>query len=151
MAGTAEGLRRFVFGVFMLGLVGMEVELVLLEHTDGAWQWTPIVMIALAIAVASWHALTHNKRSVRAQQWLMLLFVACGLAGIALHLKGNLEFELELHAGEGGWLLLREALMGATPTLAPGVMLQLGLLGLAWSFRHPALDDSRTPHTGNES
>jgi hypothetical protein len=29
--------------------------------------------------------------------------------------------------------------MGATPLLAPGIMLQLGLVGLLFTFRHPAL------------
>ena len=28
---------------------------------------------------------------------------------------------------------------GATPTLAPGAMVELGLLGLAYTYRHPAL------------
>ena len=38
---------------------------------------------------------------------------------------------------------LRE-LRGATPALAPGAMVQLGLLGLAFTFRHPVLETLTT-------
>jgi hypothetical protein len=41
-----------------------------------------------------------------------------------------------------GFELFREAISGATPTLAPGAMLHLGLLGLLYTFRHPALKRS---------
>jgi hypothetical protein len=37
-----------------------------------------------------------------------------------------------------GWKLFKDSMMGATPALAPGAMLQIGLVGLAWTFRHPA-------------
>jgi hypothetical protein len=49
-----------------------------------------------------------------------------------------------------GWELFKEAMTGATPALAPGAMVQLGLIGLAWSYRHPALvpgGDDRASHT----
>jgi hypothetical protein len=36
--------------------------------------------------------------------------------------------------------LFREALSGATPALAPGTMVQFGLLGLLYTYRHPRLD-----------
>jgi hypothetical protein len=38
-----------------------------------------------------------------------------------------------------GMDLLSKAMTGAAPALAPGAMIQLGLLGLVYTFRHPAL------------
>jgi hypothetical protein len=35
--------------------------------------------------------------------------------------------------------LLWKVMSGAAPALAPGAMVQLGLLGLIYTFRHPAL------------
>jgi hypothetical protein len=69
----------------------------------------------------------------------MLLCVAAGLVGVFLHYRGNVEFELEREPLLRGLALFREAVRGATPALAPGAMAQLGLLGLVYSYRHPAL------------
>jgi hypothetical protein len=41
-----------------------------------------------------------------------------------------------------GFELFRDAMMGATPALAPGSMTQLGLLGLIYAYRHPRLQDA---------
>ncbi len=38
-----------------------------------------------------------------------------------------------------GFALLWAALHGATPALAPGALAHLGLIGLATTYRHPAL------------
>ena len=69
----------------------------------------------------------------------MVLCVVSGFLGVLLHYRGNVEFELEMYPDLSGWKLLKESMMGATPALAPGAMIQVGLVGLAWTFRHPAL------------
>jgi hypothetical protein len=69
----------------------------------------------------------------------MVLSMVAGLVGLLLHYKGNVEFELEMYPDLSGWKLFKDSMMGATPALAPGAMLQIGLVGLAWTFRHPAL------------
>jgi hypothetical protein len=56
------------------------------------------------------------------------------LLGVFLHYRGNVEFELEQSPRATRWALFREAMMGATPALAPGVMVQIGLLGLLYAF-----------------
>jgi len=57
---------------------------------------------------------------------------------VLLHYRGNVEFERERDPSLSGLALVWEALRGATPSLAPGAMAQLGLLGLAITWRHPA-------------
>ena len=79
-----------------------------------------------------------SPSTVRFFQAVMVLCVVAGVVGVFLHYRGNVEFELErepLH----GLRLFWEAIRGATPALAPGAMAQLGLLGLVYSYRHPAL------------
>ena len=44
-----------------------------------------------------------------------------------------------------GLELVWEALKGATPALAPGAMAQLGLVGLAFAYRHPLLSGPADP------
>lgn len=140
--GSARGLeplRRWILWALVLGLVGTETELLLLEHYEEPWQFVPLVLIALAIAVLVWHARQHNAASLRALQIVMLLFLAASVIGLALHFRGAAEFQLELDRTMGTWDLVKKAMRAkAPPVLAPGVMLLLGLIGLAY-----ALSDSR--------
>jgi len=68
----------------------------------------------------------------------MLTFVVVGVLGVYQHYTGNAEFELEMYPSRAGLELFRESLKGATPTLAPASLSWIGLIGLAFAFRHPA-------------
>jgi len=125
--------------VLVLGMAGTAAELVLLQHYEDPWQIAPIALIGLGLIVAAWHAVTSGAASVRALQALMTLFVFSGPIGVGLHYKANSEFELEMDATLAGLRLFRESLSGATPALAPGTMVQLGLIGLIYTYRHPRL------------
>jgi hypothetical protein len=85
--------------------------------------------------------------SVRAVQLVMAMFVASGALGIYLHYRGNVEFELEMYPDRRSFELFRETMAGATPALAPGTMVLLGLIGLVYAHQHPRLagraDDRR--------
>lgn len=133
------GIRRILLLVFLLGTVGTGVELLLLEHTEDVWQLIPVILFPLALAPLAWYRVTRSAASLRTFQTGMLLFIVSGGLGTWLHYRGNVEFELEMSPALGGWPLFREAMTGATPSLAPGAMLWLGLIGLAFTFRHPAL------------
>lgn len=145
-AGEAGLLRRLLLGLLLLGMAGLAAELVLLEHTESAWQWVPLVALALGFACTVAVALRPSARTVRPFQAVMAAFVAAGALGAYLHLRGNVEWELESDATLHGPELFWAALHGATPALAPGALAQLGLLGLALAFRHPALRRP-SPHT----
>ncbi len=89
--------------------------------------------------VLGWYAVSHAAGSIRVFRLLMWLDLGAGVAGTLLHYRGNTEFELEMYPGIHGFALFKEAMTGAFPALAPGSMVLFGLLGLAWTFRHPAL------------
>ena len=74
----------------------------------------------------------------------LVLAIATGVVGIWLHFAGNRAFEVEMDASQSGWLLAWHSLRGATPALAPGAMVQLGLIGLLYTWRHPALTTRTT-------
>jgi len=51
---------------------------------------------------------------------------------------------LESNPSLRGWSLFREAIRSkAPPLLAPGVMIELGLLGLIFTYQYPALGRSK--------
>ena len=132
-------LRRILLGLLAFSMVGTGAELLLLEHFESITQWIPLAAFALALPAAAAVLVRPSRATIRTLQVVMLAFIAAGGVGLFLHYRGNVEFALETYPGMKGWELVREALTGATPALAPGTMIQLGLLGLAATFRHPAL------------
>ena len=65
----------------------------------------------------------------------MVLFVLAGFAGFVAHFHGSAEFQLDLDPRMTTWELLEKVMRAkAPPLLAPGMMMQLGLLGLAYVF-----------------
>ena len=150
MAAVELQLRRLLLTLLAFGLLALLVELVALDHYEDSWQFVPLVMIGLALANVRWYLVGDGATSVRLLRALMLAFVLVGGLGIALHYRGNVEFQREIDPTIGGWPLLLKVLHAkAPPALAPGAMAELGLLGLIYAFRHPALrgaevDDSST-------
>lgn len=133
-----RGFRLLILALIAIGAAGLLLELMLIEHHDEPWQWAPIVSLALTLACCVAIALRPGRGVLRAFRLVMVACVVFGIIGVVLHLKGNLEFELESAPGLRGWPLYLEVLKGATPALAPGALAQLGLLGLLFAYRHPA-------------
>jgi hypothetical protein len=138
-----SALRTLLLALVAIGAAGLEVELLLLEHYESAWQLTPLVLLGVVLVGAALVWRRPSSSTVRFFQAVMLLCVAAGVVGVFLHYRGNVEFELERESSLRGAKLFWESIRGATPALAPGAMTQLGLIGLAYTFRHPALDPGR--------
>ena len=139
MRTVESGLRRFLLLLLTLGLLGISVELILLEHFEDTWQMVPLALIAITLAVIVWHWLASSVASAQTLRLLMVVLIATGALGITLHYLGNREFQLETYPDLGGWELFQKILHAkAPPALAPAAMAQLGLLGLVYLYRHPS-------------
>jgi len=130
-------LRRALIAIVMLGTAGLLAELGLLEHWDDPWQWAPLVLLGVGLVLSVLAALRPGRRLLRAFEGLMALYLLAGALGVLLHYRGNAEFEREREPSMGGLRLVWEAARGATPALAPGALVQLGLIGLLFAYRHP--------------
>jgi len=126
-----------VLAIFLFALLGTGVELFFLDHTQGFDQLIPIVLMVMSLLVLAWHAVERKSASMYAFRITMLLMVASGILGAVLHYRVNAEFERETDPDIKGRQLFSKVLTGAAPALAPGTMIQLGLLGLVFTFRHP--------------
>jgi hypothetical protein len=114
--------------------------LLFLGHTIGVNQLIPVVLLVMSMLVLAWHALERKSASLRTFQITMVCLVAAGILGTGFHYWANEKFELEGDPGMKGMDLFSKVMTGAAPALAPGTMVQLGLLGLIYTFRHPALE-----------
>ena len=141
---TLSVIRRCLLAVLTLGLVGTGIELVLLEHNETTVQFVPLASIGLALAVLIWHSVSGDALSIRALQATMVLFLMAGIAGAGFHFSGGAEFQLEIDPSQSRWDILRKVIRAKVPpVLAPGLMVQLGLVGLVYAYRHPALNVSK--------
>ncbi len=125
-----------ILAILVFGLVGTGVELVLIEHYEDAWQLAPLALVALSLVVIAWHVLRPGPASISGLRAAMALCLAGGALGVALHFRGSAEFQREIDPSIATMPLVRKVMRAkAPPVLAPGLMVQLGLLGLAYAHR----------------
>jgi hypothetical protein len=132
-------LRQLLLVIVFIGVVGLQVELALLRHAESFTQWIPHVALFIGLLSTVAVYLRPQPAALKAFRLVMLAFLLVGLLGVILHLKGNIEFALERDPSLSGIKLMWKALRGATPALAPGALAQLALLGLLYTYKHPAL------------
>jgi len=154
MAGDPDDLRairtirRILLVILWIGLIGTATELLLLKHDEDPLQLVPLVLIAAACVVLVWHTASNGDASVRALQVTMACFVASGIVGVILHYRANVAFQLEVDPSARAMDLFWKAVRAkAPPALAPGTMIQMGLIGLVYTYRHPARRDPFADHS----
>jgi hypothetical protein len=131
-------LRRWLLGILALGLLGTVIELLFLEHYEEPLQFVPLLLIVTAAGIIFWELKAGNDSSLRAFRVTMWLFVVSSFIGIGAHFYGSAEFQLENDPTIGTWDLLMKIIHAqAPPLLAPGMMLQLGLIGLSYVYSDP--------------
>ena len=144
---TAAGTRRLLLIVLWLSMIGTAADLLLLDHLESWTQLIPVFALALAASTLLWSALAQSPVAIRVFRLVMLLLILSGALGVFLHYRGNAEFQTEIDPSIDGTSLFWKAIRAKTPpALAPLAMVQLGLIGLVYAFRHPALKSTPPRH-----
>lgn len=126
-------MRKFILATFLVTSLGAGFELFLLEHMEDFWQVVPLVLIGISAGMIIWLHLGAPTFVEKLFTGLMFLSILSGFVGIFLHLKGNLEFEQEMYPAMEGLELFWKSLKGATPSLAPGTMMAIGMIGILYT------------------
>jgi hypothetical protein len=128
-------VRRLILAVLLLGMTGLLAELTLLAHYEDVQQRIPLALLALGIAGVILDLVVSRRWTRGFVQAVMGCLIVAGLLGVYLHYHGSREFQLEMDATMGGidlmWHVLRAK---SPPTLAPGTMVQMGILGLGYAY-----------------
>lgn len=136
-------MRRLLLVLLVIFMLGTTADLMLLDHHEGPGQLIPLVLLTLGLLVSAW-SLGGRPAAITAMRLLMVLFVTAGFLGMMMHYNGNREFQHEMDPSLAGWPLFVKIITAkAPPALAPASMIQMGLLGLLYTYRHPALRRSR--------
>ncbi|HEY0284105.1 MAG TPA: hypothetical protein VGC23_01865 [Vicinamibacterales bacterium] len=128
-------ITTIILCVLTLGMVGLLAELLLISHYEDATQWIPLVLLAAGLIAIAVDRVFGRSWTQLAVQLTMVLIVAAGALGTYFHFHGSREFQLEMdpqmHGANLVWHVMRAK---SPPTLAPGSMVQLGILGLGYSY-----------------
>ena len=140
----SDAARRILLTILFLGIAGISLELWLMAHTEDVYQLIPLILAMGGVVAMLVVALKPSVGTVRLFQAVMALFLLSGIVGMWLHFQVNIEFQLEMDPALSGMALYQKAILAKSPpALAPGAMMQLGLIGLAYTFKHPALGSGR--------
>lgn len=132
-------LRTFLLAIAACMALGTILELVLTEHWEGPAQLLPFVLCGLSFLVILAVLIRPRHSSIRAMRWVTGITFLGSLFGIFEHIEHNFGFALEIRPNATANDVFWDALGGANPLLAPGILALLALLALAASYYHPAL------------
>lgn len=112
--------------------IGLLLELYLLDHYEGLFQLIPLICVSLNLLLAVYFLFRYNTLLMKVFKVSLVLNALSGFYGIFLHLKANYEFEKEISPGLDGMDLFMEMASGALPSLAPGSLILLSLIGYSY-------------------
>lgn len=134
--GALSTIRRMLAAILLLGMTGTLVELLLLAHDEDRIQLIPLVALGAGVIAVGWHAVSASPLSRHVLRGVMLVFLAAGAAGVYYHYRANVEFQRETDPSLAGRALVSAVLRAKVPpALAPGILVQLGLIGLVYAYR----------------
>ena len=128
-------IRRVILGVLVLGMTGLLAELALLAHYADFKQQIPLLLMAAGLAAIIIDLAVSRTWSGRFVQLTMVLFITAGFLGMYFHYQGSREFQIEMDPAMSGMNLMWHVLQAKSPpTLSPGTMVQMGILGLGYVY-----------------
>ena len=125
-------VSRLIIGTLLFMMVGTVLELYLLGHYESTLQWIPMACIGLSLFLSILLIFKRTNTIIQVFKALMIASALSGLLGTYLHLKANFEFEKEMKPTADNIDVLVESLSGALPSLAPGSMIVLALIGYSY-------------------
>jgi hypothetical protein len=134
-----QRLRTFLLWLAASMCIATITELFLAEHYEDSIQLIPFILcgVGLIAVVAALH------RPLRARllvlRSVMSLLLLGSLFGIYEHLMNNFAFELDMRPSAVWSDVWFQALRGAAPLLAPGILAAAAVVAIAATYAHPAL------------
>jgi len=134
-------LRRFLLALSALLFSGTLVELWLVNHTEDVVQLVPFVLCGVGVLVVLLVLIRSRRVTVLTLRAWMFVVVVGSLFGIYQHVANNIAFEREISPTAPSVRIWREALGGANPLLAPGMLAVTALLALAATYQYGTVEE----------
>ena len=115
-------------------------ELFFLGHWNETIQFLPFALCGLGLTTVAVAYFRPTPASVKLLRASMILIGVCSFIGFYQHMANNSQFWLEIYPNAGILELVKAALQGENPVLAPGILLLGAVIGLAATYQHPLLE-----------
>lgn len=119
--------------------LGAIVELALQEHFKEPKQLIPFGLCAVGFVAVLAVLFRPHRNTIRVLRVVMVFLALGSLLGLYFHLQNNFGLELEMRPGATPGDVIMQALTGASPMLAPGILALTAVLAIAGTYYHPAL------------
>lgn len=128
-------IRTVLLFTLSVGFGGLLVELALMAHYEDFSQSLPLALLSAGLVALATDFLAPRRWTRRFIQLVMVLLIGGGLLGVYFHFAGSREFQLEMDPQMSGATLIWHVLRAKSPpTLAPATLVQMGILGLGYSY-----------------
>ncbi len=132
--------RRFLLLVSAAICVGTVLELLLTEHMGSAIQYVPFVLCGLGLTIVLLVLFRSKRRTLLALRIVMIIVALGSGFGMVEHLEHNVAFEMEIRPNATISEVWLDALQGANPLLAPGILALAAVLAIGATYYHPLLE-----------
>ncbi|MCO6450092.1 MAG: hypothetical protein J5I90_04815 [Caldilineales bacterium] len=136
---TLNRIRQFLLIMAAAVFIVTPIELIFSEHFDSLPQYIPFVLCALGLVAVALVWLRPVRSRLLGLRVIMAVIVFGSLFGGWEHLESNLEFAQEIKPAASMATVFIDALFGAAPLLAPGILAFGALLAIAATYNHVAL------------
>jgi hypothetical protein len=138
-----QRLRTLLLLLALLLCLGTPLELALTEHWESALQLIPFGLCAAGAVALAITLLRPTRRVLVALRAVMVVLLLGSALGVYEHLEHNIGFALEIQPNAAISQVFFQALAGANPLLAPGVLAAAAAVALIATYYHPALGKAR--------
>src|SRR3954451_15181024 len=127
-------VRRVLTGLAALLFAGATGELIAVKHYDDKVQLLPFVLCGIGLICLMGAVLHPATRVVTLIRVAMLAIAAGSAFGVWEHLAGNADFYKEIHPHATTSTLVKQALTGRDPLMAPGILAVAALLTILVTY-----------------
>ena len=134
-----QRLRTFLLWLAGWMCTGTIIELFLAKHYDDPVQLIPFALCGVGLVAVAAALRRPQRTSLLALRGVMGLLLLSSLLGVYEHLANNFAFELDMRPSAIWSDVWFQALRGAAPLLAPGILAVAAVVAIAATYAHPAL------------
>ncbi len=127
-------LRTFLFALSASLFAGTVVELITVKHYQDWLQLVPFALGGLGMVATAVVWRRPARTTVAAFRLLMLVIAVGSALGVYKHVEGNYAFAHEIHPRASTTSLVKSALTGRDPLMAPGILAIGATIAVAATF-----------------
>jgi hypothetical protein len=138
-------LQTLLFTLSCGLFAGTIAELLAAKHYESTVQFVPFILCVFGLLAVGLSWTRPSRKCLQATRFLMVIIALGSLWGIYEHVTGNLAFVHEVRPHAERIEVLKAAIQGGDPILAPGVLAVGAIVAIAATYTQD-VSYRKTPH-----